>query len=125
MDRGNGTKPRWAVTALAIAYALTGLLHLAAALVMVFVFGGKESLSSQPDLLPIYGRLGTAGYFIFFLTLPLDAIAFVYLLRRTGRGRAAVVAAAILNLPLLPFGLITGAGTLAFLWSECRASSDK
>jgi hypothetical protein len=123
MDRDNGAKRRWPVVALAIAYALTGLLHLAAALIMVFVFGGKSTLASQPDLLPVYGRLGAAGYVIFFLTLPLDAIAFAYLLRRIGWGRGAVVAAAVMNLPLVPFGTITGAGTLALLWSEHRTSA--
>lgn len=100
---------------------LRALLHLLAALVMAFVFGGKASLSSQPELLPLYGRLGMSGYWIFFFTIALDIVAAICLSRRrTGGPLIAVWTAALLNLPLFPFGTITGAGTVAWLYFERR-----
>ena len=117
MERSDGTNRRWPAIALAIAYALTAVLHLFAALVMAFVFGGKASLSSQPELLPLYGRLGMSGYWILFLTIPLDIVAAICLARRrTGAWLVAVWTAALLNLPLFPLGTITGAGTVAWLY---------
>lgn len=121
MERSEERIRRWPAIALAVAYALTALLHLVAAGVLAFVFGGKARLSSQPELLPLYGRLGMSGYWIFFLTIPLDIVATICLTRRSTGGRGvAVWTAALLNLPLFPFGTITGAGTVAWLYFERR-----
>ena len=81
------------------------------------MFGAKSSLSSQPELLPIYGRLGTLGFGIFFATIPLDFVAAVYLLRSRCRVRRAILAtAAVLNLPLMPLGTFVGVCTLGLLF---------
>ena len=120
MPRSNRTERKWPSIALAIGYALTAVLHFISALVKVLVFGGKGSFSSHPAILPVYGRLGAFGYTVFFLTIPLDVVAFIYFLRRSAWGQVATIVAAILNLPLIPFGTITGAGTLVWLWSPRR-----
>jgi hypothetical protein len=113
---------KWPSVVLAIAYVLTGLLHLIPAVMDFFVYGAKGSLSSQPELLPIYGRLGTFGFAIFFATIPLDFVAAVYLLRSRNRGRAVVAIAALLNLPLIPLGTLVGACTLGLLFIFSRDS---
>ena len=107
---------KWPSVVLAIAYVLTGLLHLIPAAMDFFVYGAKSSLKYQPELLPIYGSLGTFGFGIFFATIPLDFVAAVYLLRSRNRGRAVVAIAALLNLPLIPLGTLVGACTLGLLF---------
>lgn len=111
---------KWLFVVLAIAYVLTGLMHLGAFIIMFFAYGGKASISSQPELLPVYGRLGALGFVIFFLTIPLDFVAGFYLLLSRYRGRVLLGTAAVLNLPLIPLGTATGLGTLALLFVLSR-----
>jgi hypothetical protein len=106
---------KWPFIVLAVGYILLSLIHLGAALMLLFVYGGKGSLSSQPDLLPLYSQLGTLGYAVFFATIPLDLIAALYLLRSRFRGRTVTFAAAVLNLPLIPLGTLVGVCTLGLL----------
>jgi hypothetical protein len=106
------TSHHWPFLALAVGYVVMSLIHLLAALLLIFVFGAKNGVGFQPDLLPIYGWLGTLGYIIFFATIPLDWIAAVCLLRSRSRDRTVTLATAILNLPLIPLGTLIGACTL-------------
>lgn len=107
---------KWLFWVLAIVYVLTGLLHLIPAVVDYFVAGAKSSLSSQPELLPVYGRLGTFGFTVFFATIPLDFVAAAYLLRSRYYRRAVLAITAVLNLPLIPLGTFVGVCTLGLLF---------
>ena len=106
---------KWPFIVLAVGYILMSLIHLGAALMLLFVYGGKGSLSSEPALLPLYSRLGTLGYAVFFATIPLDLIAAMYLLRSRFRGWIVTFTAAVLNLPLIPLGTLVGMCTLGLL----------
>src|SRR6185503_3173738 len=113
--RNRTLNANWPSVILAVAYVLTGLLHLLAAAVMFFVFGAKTGLGSQPELLPVYGRLGWFGFGLFFASIPLDFVAAIYLLRSRSSGRSLLATAAILNLPLIPMGTLIGVCTVAAL----------
>jgi hypothetical protein len=105
--------PRWSAAVLSVLYVVTGLLHLLAGLIIFLAFGKATDFPSEPGLLPVYGRLGTLGYVLFFLTIPLDFIAGAFLLRSRNRGRAWIMTAAFFNLPLIPLGTLVSVGSFA------------
>src|SRR5579872_2677146 len=99
---------RWPFIVLGIGFLIVGLLHLTAWLFMAFIYHGKATPEAVTNYLPVYGRLGRAGVWLFIVIVVLDLIAASMLLT-SRRWRALVLLTGLLNAPIVPLGSIMAA----------------
>ena len=106
---------KWPFVALGISFLLLAFVHATAWLVVVFIYHANAISDVAAAYVPIYGLMGTAGVWVFLLTIALDVIAGLLLLVSRARGRTLVFVTAAVNLPIIPLGSFVGAAALLML----------
>ena len=71
---------RWASIVLSLAFWAVGFIHLVAWFFIVFIYHANAVPAVRIEFLPIYGRLGVLGVWIFLVTVLLDFAAAVMLM---------------------------------------------
>jgi hypothetical protein len=106
---------RWASIVLSLAFWAVGFIHLVAWFFIVFIYHANAVPAVRIEFLPIYGRLGVLGVWIFLVTVLLDFAAAVMLMSGTRHHQAWATAVGLLNLPIIPLGSAIGLATIMII----------
>jgi hypothetical protein len=109
------TRARWPFIAVGIGFLVAGALHFIAWLFIVFVYHANSIPDVRRSYLPVYALLGAFGVWMFLLAILVGIAAGVMLMTSRDCGRGWALAAAILNLPVLPLGTVLGAAASSVL----------